>query len=125
MERRDSVGVPYLDTALVRRGGGGRPQARWRRTGGDAAGRGEEPSRGWAYEGEGLGFERSAAREVVMDLRRKSWAGAQYERSMGRLLIFNSTGYAVLGPWVKWVVVSWAFFSSSSVFFSCVVPRDE
>jgi hypothetical protein len=54
MELRDSVGFPYLNTALVRRGGGGRARWRrnWRRRGRER--RGEEPSRGWANEGEGV-----------------------------------------------------------------------
>jgi len=109
MERRHSVGFSYLYTELVRRGGGER------RAGVGTGGRerrGEEPSRGWPNDGEGLGF---AGR---VPLRGKYWTcgGSLGPRPNMREMygpfayfIRTLTGYAFVGPWVKLVVVSWAF----------------
>jgi hypothetical protein len=108
MERRDSVGFPYLYTELVRRGGGGRRAGVG--TGGDAAGRneasGEEPSRGWPNEGEGLGF---AGRVPLRGKYRWTCDGSLGPRPNMREMHGPLAGYAVVGPWVKLVVVSWAF----------------
>ena len=56
--------------------------------------------------------------------RRKSWAAAEYERDVygpcaQNILLERLTGYAVIGPWVKLVVVSWAFSSLPLFFLSC------